>query len=307
MRSVHTPAEIEDPSKKLLLVQSIPFFLVHVIAVAGVVWLGWSWKGFGLAIALYYARMFFVTGAHHRYFAHRTYKTSRWFQFVLALCSQTSVQKGVLWWAAHHRLHHKLSDKPGDVHSLKLDGFYWSHMGWILSRKYDETDWREIPDLAKYAELRWLNRWHLLMPTVLGVSLWLIGGWFALVWGFFVSTTLLWHGTFTINSLSHWFGRRRYPTTDESKNSLTLSLVTLGEGWHNNHHYYPRAVNQGFYWWEVDITYYVLRLLSAVGLIWDLHTTPKKIRDRVAVPRRRRAAPDTAVVEAAVAEAAPAE
>jgi stearoyl-CoA desaturase (Delta-9 desaturase) len=281
---------------------SVPFFAVHAIAIVGIFWMGWSWKGAALAIGLYYARMLFVTSAYHRYFSHRTFKTSRWFQFVLAFLAQTSSQKGVLWWAGHHRQHHKLSDKPGDVHSMKLDGFLWSHVGWIVSTKHEATAWEEIPDLAKYPELRWLNRWHLVPVVTFAVATWLVGGWFGLLWGFFVSTTILWHGTFTINSLCHWFGRRRYNTTDESKNSLTFALVTLGEGWHNNHHYYPRAVNQGFYWWEIDITYYVLRLMSAVGLVWDLHVVPKKIRDREFVPRRRTPQAPAASIEPAPAE-----
>ncbi len=287
---------------KAHLLTSTPFFLVHVLAVVGVYLLGWSWRGFALAMALYYVRMFFVTAGYHRYFAHRTYKTSRVFQFLLAFFAQSSTQKGALWWAAHHRIHHKMSDKPGDIHSMKLDGFWWSHMGWILSTKHEATSWEEIPDLAKYPELRWLNRWHVVPTIVLAVGLWLVGSWPALVWGYFVSTTLLYHGTFTINSITHWMGRRRYATTDESKNSFILALVTLGEGWHNNHHYYPRATNQGFFWWEVDVTYYVLRLLSVFGVVWDIHTPPKKIRDRVAIPRRR----DRAVV-APAAEVTPAE
>jgi stearoyl-CoA desaturase (delta-9 desaturase) len=285
-----------------------PFYLVHVVAVAGVALLGWSWKGLALAVGLYYARMFFVTAGYHRYFAHRTYKTSRVFQFLLAFFAQTSTQKGALWWAAHHRIHHKLSDKPGDVHSMKLEGFWWSHVGWILSTKHEQTEWEQIPDLAKYPELRWLNRFQIVPSLVYCVALFLAGGSFALVWGYFVSTVLLWHGTFTINSLMHWMGRRRYATTDESRNSLTLALVTLGEGWHNNHHYYPRSTAQGFFWWEIDITFYVLRALSLVGLVWDLHTPPKKIRDRTGISRRRApavAAPS--VADALAADPAPAE
>ena len=304
--SVRAPAAAEDASKRPQLFTSIPFFAVHVVAVLGVFWVGFSWSGLLLAVALYYVRMFFVTAGFHRYFAHKTYKTSRAFQFVLAVMAQTTTQKGVLWWAGHHRLHHKLSDKPGDVHSLKLDGFFWSHVGWILSTKHEATDLATLPDLAGYPELRWLNRFHLVPSLALAAALWLTGGTWALYWGFFVSTTALWHGTFTINSLCHWMGRRRYATTDESKNSLILALVTLGEGWHNNHHYYPRAVNQGFYWWEIDITYYVLRGLAAVGLVWDLQTVPKKIRDRGAAVRKRRL-PEVTGAELAAAEPAPAE
>ncbi len=259
---------------------SIPFYAVHLIAAFGIWKLGFSWSGVALAVGLYYVRMFGVTGGYHRYFSHATFKTGRVFQFILAVLAMTSSQKGVLWWAAHHRVHHKESDKPTDVHSKKQDGFFWSHVGWILSRRYDDTLYSEIPDFAKYPELVFINRHWYIVPATFGVGLFLAGGWFALVWGFFVSTALLWHGTFSINSVAHWFGRRRYQTTDESKNSFSLALVTLGEGWHNNHHYFPKSCSQGFYWWEIDVTYYVIRALALVGIVWDIKEVPAKIRDR---------------------------
>jgi stearoyl-CoA desaturase (delta-9 desaturase) len=258
---------------------SLPFYAVHVAAVVGVALVGFSWKGVALALALYYVRMFGVTGGYHRYFSHRTYRTSRAFQFVLAVLAQSSVQKGALWWAAHHRDHHKYSDTAKDPHSYRDYGFWYSHVGWILSRDTEETDYSRISDLARYPELRWLNNWHVVPGVALAVGLWLVGGWPALVWGFFVSTTLLWHGTFTINSLSHIWGRRRYQTTDDSKNNPVLAIVTMGEGWHNNHHYYPRSVRQGFRWWQIDMTYYVLRALALVGIVWDLHVPSQKVID----------------------------
>ncbi|HVW25410.1 MAG TPA: acyl-CoA desaturase [Polyangiaceae bacterium] len=258
-------------------VGSLPFFAVHVAAVVGVALLGWSWSGFALAVGLYYLRMFGVTGGYHRYFSHRSFRTSRAFQLVLALLAMTSVQKGVLWWASHHRVHHKLSDQPGDVHSVLHDGFLWSHVGWILSYDHQKTDGERVRDLEKFPELRFLNRWYFLPAIGFGVLTFVLGSWWGLVWGFLVSTTLLWHGTFTINSLSHMIGRRRYATTDNSRNNLALALITMGEGWHNNHHYYQRATNQGFFWWEIDLTYYVLRLLQAVGLVWDLHRPPQHV------------------------------
>jgi stearoyl-CoA desaturase (delta-9 desaturase) len=276
-------------------VVSIPFFAVHIAAVVGVAILGWSWKGLALAIAFYYLRMFFVTSAYHRYFSHRTFKTSRAFQFFLAFMAQTSLQKGALWWAAHHREHHKYSDTPRDPHSFRDFGFWESHVGWIISRDSEETNEKRIPDLVKFPELRWLNTYHLVPGILFGVGSWLVGGWFALVWAFFVSTTLLWHGTFTINSLSHWFGRRRYATTDDSKNNLVLALITMGEGWHNNHHYYQRAANQGFFWWEIDLSYYVLRALAAVGLIWDVHTPPKHVLASNRIADAEAAAPEAEV------------
>jgi stearoyl-CoA desaturase (delta-9 desaturase) len=266
-----------DSERSIHWLKSIPFFAIHAAALIGVAMLGWSWRGFALAVALYYVRMFGVTAGYHRYFSHRSFRTSRVMQLVFALLAMSSSQKGVLWWAGHHRTHHKFSDQEGDVHSVLRDGFLWSHIGWILSRRYEHTDEARVRDLAKYPELVWLDRWWWIPPTALGVGLFAIGGPFALVWGFFVSTTLLWHGTFTINSLTHMFGRRRYATTDNSRNSAILALVTLGEGWHNNHHYYQRAVRQGFFWWEIDPTYYVLRLFAMLGLVWDLHAPPASV------------------------------
>jgi stearoyl-CoA desaturase (Delta-9 desaturase) len=267
------------PEHRLDFVRSTPFFLVHLAAVAGVFWLGWSWSGLALALGLYAVRMFGVTGVYHRYFSHRTYKTSRPFQLLLALLAMTSVQKGVLWWAAHHRHHHRMSDQPGDTHSVIQDGLWWSHVGWILAPQNADTDYSKIKDIAKYPELRFFDRYYYLPAVAYAVGLYLIGGMWALYWGFAVSTTLLWHGTFTINSLSHLFGSKRYVTTDDSRNNFWLALITLGEGWHNNHHYYQRATNQGFFWWEIDVTFYVLKALSWVGLVWDLHTPPPHVRD----------------------------
>jgi stearoyl-CoA desaturase (delta-9 desaturase) len=266
-----------DDSHRMARLLSVPFFTIQIAAVLGLFWFGWSWKGALLAVALYYVRMFGVTGAYHRYFSHRTYRTSRAFQFALAVLAMTSVQKGVLWWASHHRHHHRNSDQPDDVHSVLQDGFWWSHVGWIVSNKYHATDLAKVKDLARFPELRFLDKYHVLVPAAYAATLYLLGGTWALFWGFFVSTTLLWHGTFTINSLTHVFGSQRYVTTDNSRNHLLLALITMGEGWHNNHHYYQRSVNQGFFWWEVDPTFYVLKVLSWVGLVWDLHTPPPHV------------------------------
>lgn len=275
---------------------TIPFWLVHIIAIAGVAFWGFSLSGLALALGLYYARMFFVTAGYHRYFAHRTFKTSRVMQFLFALGAETTAQKGVLWWAANHRHHHRTSDTPEDLHSPLQGGFFWSHIGWIIVRDYEKTRFENIKDMARYPELRFLNRFHFLPPVLLAASLFFIGGWHALLWGFFVSTVLLWHGTFTINSLSHVFGKQRYETSDTSKNNWLLALVTMGEGWHNNHHYYMNSVNQGFFWYEIDLTYYVLRVLSWFGLVWDLRKPPRHILE--GRPRRRIQNAVTAVSDA---------
>lgn len=255
---------------------SIPYWLVHVAAVAGVAFIGFSWSGLVLALGLYATRMFFITAGYHRYFSHRTYKTSRWFQFLLALGGSTAIQKGVLWWAAHHRDHHRQSDTDADIHSPR-HGFWWSHMGWFLGKGYEKTKYDGIRDMARFRELVWLNKMHLLPPIALAVALYLLGGTHALIWGFFVSTSLLWHGTFTINSLSHVWGSRRYPTEDTSRNNWFLALITLGEGWHNNHHHHASSANQGFRWYEIDISYYVLKILALVGVVWDVRKAPAHV------------------------------
>jgi stearoyl-CoA desaturase (delta-9 desaturase) len=260
-------------------ITTVLFGLVHVAAIAGIVYCGFSWSGLGLAIGAYFARMFIVTAGYHRYFSHRAFRTSRVFQFILALGAQSAAQRGVLWWASHHRAHHKTSDTPLDVHSAKLKGFWQSHVGWILGNEMNATDHSLVSDLARYPELRLLDKpgVHILPTVALALAFLFIGGMHGLVWGFFVSTVLVWHGSFSINSLSHLFGRKRYETGDESRNNWFLALLTTGEGWHNNHHHYQSSANQGFRWWEIDITYYLLRLMAVFGLIWDLRRPPKHI------------------------------
>ncbi|MBP6838005.1 MAG: acyl-CoA desaturase [Kofleriaceae bacterium] len=276
---------------------SAGFWAIHLAAVVGVAVLGWSWRGLALAALLYVPRMFFITAGYHRYFSHRAYRTSRWFQLVLAVGATATFQKGVLWWAAHHRVHHRRSDQEGDLHSARRDGFWWSHMGWFLCRDLEDTDLTRVRDLARYPELRWLGTYWLVPPLVLAGLLLLVGGWFALVWGFAVSQVLTWHGTFTINSLSHMFGSRRYATDDDSRNNVVLALVTLGEGWHNNHHHYQVAARQGFHWWQLDLTYLVLRVLAGLGVVWDLHGVPAHVLEAPApaTPPGTAARPSAAV------------
>lgn len=268
-----SPTVQRDPSERILVRDTVPFILVHVVALS-VFWIGVTPTQLAVCVGLYVLRMWGVTAGYHRYFSHRAYKTSRWFQFVLALVATSSTQKGVLWWAANHRHHHRYSDEPEDIHSPKQSGFWWSHVGWILSRKYDETRLDLIKDFAKYPELRWLNRFQIVPPVLLALSLYLVGGFGLMVWGYFVSTVFLFHGTFFINSLAHVFGRRRYETTDTSRNSFLLALITLGEGWHNNHHHYQSSANQGWFWWEIDLTYYSLKVLQWFGVVWDVRTPP---------------------------------
>jgi stearoyl-CoA desaturase (delta-9 desaturase) len=259
-------------------VTSIPFLAVHAVALATPFLVPVEGRWIALAAGTYLLRMFAITAGYHRYFSHRAYRTGRTFQLVLAFLGASSAQKGPLWWAANHRNHHRHSDGPEDVHSPVRRGFWWSHVGWILARRYEATRLDRVQDLARFPELRWLDRWHFVAPISLAAVLLVAGGWGALLWGFFVSTVFLWHATFLVNSLAHVVGRRRYLTGDASRNGLLLSLLTMGEGWHNNHHFYPTTANQGWFWWEVDASYAILRGLAALRIVSGLRVPPEHVR-----------------------------
>ena len=274
----------------------LPYILVHVACLAAF-WTGVSTTALVVAAIAYVVRMFAITGFYHRYFSHRSFKTSRAGQFIFGLLGASAVQRGPVWWAAHHRHHHANSDRESDVHSPSQHGFWRSHVGWFLTVKGYMPDFQLARDLLKFPELRWLDRFDLFVPIALGVGMFFLGvglhhwapelgtnGWQMLVWGFFISTVVCWHATYTINSLSHVIGRQRYRTGDTSRNNWFLAILTLGEGWHNNHHYYPNSVRQGFYWWEYDITYYLLKVMSWLGIIWDLKPVPVSVREN---PARR--------------------
>jgi stearoyl-CoA desaturase (delta-9 desaturase) len=257
---------------------NLPFLGLHVVCI-GVFFSGIHSLDLMLCVMCYFARMFGITAGYHRYFSHRSYKTSRPFQFFLACLGCSALQKGPLWWSAHHRQHHRFSDTEDDPHSPIIRSIWWSHVGWIMARDHDETDTKVVRDWLRFPELRWLNVFHWIPGIVLGFLCWWIGGWSGLLWGFFVSTVLLYHGVFTVNSLCHLFGRRRFATKDQSRNNWFVALITLGEGWHNNHHHYQSSANQGFYWWEIDVSYYVLKALSCFGVVWDVRRPPQKALD----------------------------
>ena len=265
------------PEERVNRVTSIPFVLVHFLPLLAF-FTGVSWTAVVLCVTLYFGRMFFITAGYHRYFSHRSYRLNRFWQFVMAFGGGTAAQKGALWWASHHRDHHRYSDSPLDVHSPTQKGFFWSHVGWILCDKYAATDYDRIKDFSKYPELVFLNKKDWIAPWALGFACFFIGGWSGLLIGFFLSTILLWHATFTVNSLAHVMGRRRYATEDTSRNSVLIAALTMGEGWHNNHHYYQASARQGFFWWEWDPTYYVLRVLSWVHVVKGLRTPPARVR-----------------------------
>lgn len=283
-----------DPSTlpdKLDWQRTIPFIFLHLGCLA-VFWVGISPVPVIAAAALYFLRMFAITGFYHRYFSHRSYKTSRAFQLFLAILGNTSMQRGSLWWAATHRHHHKHSDEEEDIHSPRISGFLWSHIGWLTSKRNFPTNYKAIPDLVKYPELVWLNRFDQVVPIAFGIIMLAIGWalenfapslgttmWQFFVWTFFISTTILLHGTLFINSLAHVWGKRRFATEDDSRNNFFLALITLGEGWHNNHHRFPHSTRQGFLAHEIDPTYYILRILAKCRLVWDLRPVPEAVME----------------------------
>jgi stearoyl-CoA desaturase (Delta-9 desaturase) len=284
-----TERHVDRDGDRIDWLRTAPFIAVHLACLAAF-WVGVSRLAIEIAGGLYVLRMFAITGFYHRYFAHRTFRASRAVQFIFACIGASSVQRGPLWWAAHHRNHHINADTTQDPHSPQIHGFLWSHLGWFLTSNGFRTDWKRIPDLARYPELRWLDRYDVVAPIILATALYVIGVWLKhvaphagvsggqlLVWGFFVSTVVLFHATVTINSLAHRYGSRRFNTRDDSRNNLWLALLTFGEGWHNNHHFCPGSARQGFFWWEVDFTYYGLRLLELIGLVHGLKRVPAHV------------------------------
>jgi stearoyl-CoA desaturase (Delta-9 desaturase) len=260
----------------ILYPSALPFVVVHLICFAAI-WTGITWEALAICFALYWARIFAIGAGYHRYFSHRAYSTSRAFQLVLALLSQSTAQKSVLWWASKHRHHHLHSDTELDVHSPRHTGFLYSHVGWIFYRQHDKADLTKVGDFTGYPELMWLHRLELAPAIALGFLCFLVGGWSGLVVGFFWSTVLVYHATFCINSLAHVRGSQRYLTADDSRNNWLLAIFTMGEGWHNNHHAYQSSVRQGFRPWEIDPTFYLLKALSWVGIVWDLKTPPPSV------------------------------
>jgi stearoyl-CoA desaturase (delta-9 desaturase) len=266
----------DDGHDDIIYPSTIPFIIVHLACVLAI-FTGVTWEAVGIAVGLYWLRMFAIGAGYHRLFSHKAYETSRVFQFILAFLCQTTAQKSVLWWAGKHRHHHLHSDTEHDVHSPRQSGFFMAHVGWIFTPRHGETDFRKVEDLARYPELVWLHRMELLPATLTALACFLAAGWPGLIVGFCWSTVAVWHGTFCINSLAHVHGTKRYVTGDDSRNNWLLALMTMGEGWHNNHHAYQSSVRQGFRWWEFDPTFYILLGLSKLGIVWNLKYPPEAL------------------------------
>jgi stearoyl-CoA desaturase (Delta-9 desaturase) len=295
LRWLDSEAGIEDidatgMEKKVDWPRILPFVLLH-LACLGVIVVGWSPVAVWTAVMLYLVRMFAITGFYHRYFSHKAFKIDRRWQFVFAVLGNASAQRGPLWWAGHHRHHHRFVDTEKDVHSPSRHGFWWSHMGWLTSRANFVTPYRYVKEWTRFPELVWLNRFDTVVPIILVAVLYGFGavlgrlapglgtsGAQMVIWGFFISTVVLFHATCTINSIDHMVGTRRFDTPDTSRNNALLALFTLGEGWHNNHHHYAVSARQGFRWWELDITYLLLKLLDRAGIVRDLRPLPPRLR-----------------------------
>jgi stearoyl-CoA desaturase (delta-9 desaturase) len=284
-----------ENAKKVDWWRIVPLIFLHLMCLA-VIWVGWSWTAVIVALLMYLVRMFAITGFYHRYFSHKAFKVNRFWQFVFGVVGNASVQRGPLWWASYHRHHHRYTDQLQDVHSPSRHGFWWSHIGWLTSKSNFPTRYKFVADWARFPELRLLNRFDTVVPIILALALYIFGeileqiapqlktnGLQLVVWGFFISTVVLLHATVTINSLDHMFGSRRYNTPDTSRNNPLLALITLGEGWHNNHHHYAVSARQGFFWWEIDMTYYLLVIMSWLGIVRDLRPVPEKMlyRNRI--------------------------
>lgn len=298
--SVSVPHDaLTSESKQIQWLRIIPFILLHLACLA-VFWVGFSWFAFAFMLFFYFIRMFAITAFFHRYLSHKTFQTSRWLQFIFILIGTMSAQRGPLWWAAHHRYHHRYTDTPQDPHSSTY-GFWYSHVGWFLNEYNFSTRKSVIKDWLKFPELIWLDRFSLMIVLITAIGIYGLGEWVAwmwphwgtsglqlLVWGGAISTVLLIHATLCINSLAHHYGSRDFETNDHSRNNLFLSLITLGEGWHNNHHFYAGSTRQGFYWWQIDVTYYILKCMSWFGLVWGMKPIPARVYEASKITRSKK-------------------
>jgi stearoyl-CoA desaturase (delta-9 desaturase) len=236
-----------------------------------------------VAGALYLIRGLGITAGFHRLLAHRSFKTSRSMQFLMALAGSLAVQGGPLWWVAHHRAHHRHTDEADDVHSPLTRGFWQAHLGWMMSREAFRENGANARDLHRFPELKWLQRHYVTLILAQAAGLYALGAALAawvpawgtsgpqmLVWGLFVGTVLTWHVTFAVNSVCHIWGRRPYATGDASTNHPLVGVLAYGEGWHNNHHQYPFSARHGLEWWQLDLTWLLLQGLEKLGLVSEL-------------------------------------
>mgnify|MGYP001822980434 CR=1 FL=1 len=265
-------------------------FLVFHLACLGAFFTGVSAVALWVALGMYVARAFGVTAGFHRLLAHGSYKTNRATQFMLTLLGSLAVQGGPLWWVSHHRNHHRYTETPKDIHSPTRRGFWYAHMGWMMDKACFEGTAANVKELHRYPEIKLLQRHYPLLLLLEATALFGLGAWLSsaypelgtsgmqmLVWGFFISTVALWHATFMVNSVCHIWGSKDYDAGDSSTNNWIVALLTLGEGWHNNHHKFAYSARHGLRWWQLDMTWLTLKLFSLVGLVRDLRLPRQRI------------------------------
>jgi len=267
----------------------VAYGLLH-LGCLGVFFVPFDSHAVAIFCGAYLIRGFGVSVIYHRYFAHRTFRTSRVMQFLFGLYGTTTVLGGPLWWAQTHREHHRHADTPDDIHSPRYQGFVYSHCGWFLTHAHRDVDLSKVSDLARFPEMMFLERWGGAFKLLyIGCAYWLFGV-VGLVWGFFVPTVVVIQMVHWIQSVSHSLGGyRRYPTPDESRNHWLFGVVSMGEGFHHNHHAFPASARLGLLWWEIDVGYYLLVGLAWLRLIRDLRV-PVTATYRGADRRARHAA-----------------
>ncbi len=286
MRPVENESRLKGDGDSVAWLRVTPFVGLHLACLAPI-WMGVNAVELAVAAASYAVRIFAITVFYHRCFSHRAFRTHRAVQFLFAFLGAAATQRGPLWWAAQHRLHHAHADTDEDPHSSKR-GFWWSHMLWFLGRANYSTPLYRVRDLARFPELVWLNRFDLAAPVVFAAGMFVLGeaiafrfpetdGWRMLVWGYVIPTVVLMHVTFMVNSLSHRIGRRRFDTADNSRNNTWLAVLTFGEGWHNNHHRHAASARLGFYWWQLDLGWLGIEALRKLKLAWGLKMPPDAV------------------------------
>jgi fatty-acid desaturase len=255
--------------------------LFHVGAVGALFF--FSWSGLFAAIVLHWLMVSLGLGVcYHRLLTHRSYATSKWFEYFLTICGVTALEGGPLLWVATHRKHHQCADKDGDPHSPR-DGKWWSYAGWILMGNALRQDVamlkRYVPDLAEDKVHVWLTKYHLAPTIILGVILFAIGGFRLVLWGTFLRTVVGLHSSWIVNSVAHTWGSRRFETRDTSTNNWWVALLTFGDGWHNNHHAHPVSARHGLKWYEIDFNWYTILTFKQIGLASEIRQAQIQTRN----------------------------
>jgi fatty-acid desaturase len=255
------------------------FIALHILAFTAFFF--FSWKALILAVIVYWiAGSLGIGMGYHRLLTHRGFKAPKWVEYFLTTCGTLAIEGGPIAWVATHRVHHQNTDKEGDPHSPN-DGGFFAHMGWIITGKAMHARAEEllpfVPDLRKDKYYVWISKYHWVPPVVLAVIIYAAFGWSCLLWAVFLRTVAGLHSTWFVNSATHMWGSQRFLTGDSSTNSFWVAMLTFGEGWHNNHHASPQAARHGIAWYEIDMNWYGIRALKALGLAWDIKLPKAKL------------------------------